>query len=449
MVKINQFEVENVKRVKAVAYDCTGETLTVIGGNNAQGKTSVLDAIMWTLGGDRYKPGNAMREGAEKLATKVTLSNGIIVERRGQGSLKITSPDGRSGQELLNEFVNQFALDLPKFMNASQTDKAHMLLDLFPDLGQQLNDMNEEVKRMFDERHALGVIATRKAKHAEDLPYIEGLPEEPLSGREMTDKLQKALAINARNAETRRRAGQVAKQIAQAESEVASQKQRIAELEARLNEERERLNEKTATVAGLKLEEREAKASIVDLQDEDTTALEQEMEAIDATNAKIRSNLDKRKAEAEATDLQGQYREITEKLDELRAQRLKLLSSVDMPMDGLAIGEAGELLFNGQPWDCMSGSEQLRVAVAISAAVKPECGFVLLDSMERMDVKQLRQFAAWLEAKGLQAIGTRVSTGDECSLVIEDGHQVGERAPAKPIAKATARKPLPETLSFD
>jgi len=438
MVRINQFEVENVKRVKAIAYDCSADTLTVIGGNNAQGKTSVLDAIMWTLGGDRYKPGNAMREGAEKLATKVTLSNGIIVERRGQGSLKITSPDGRSGQALLNEFVNQFALNLPKFMNASQTEKAHMLLDLFPDLGQQLNDLNEEVKRMFDERHALGVIATRKAKHAEDLPYIEDLPEEPLSGREMTDKLQKALAVNARNAETRRRAGQVAKQITQADAEVASQKARIAELEARLTEERERLNELTATVAGLKLEEREARSSIADLQDEDTTALETEMEAIDATNAKIRSNLDKRKAEAEATDMQAQYREITEKLDELRAQRLKLLSSVE-------IGEAGELLFNDQPWDCMSGSEQLRVAVAISAAVKPECGFVLLDSMERMDVNQLRQFAAWLEAKGLQAIGTRVSTGDECSLVIEDGCQVSETAPTQLIARDSAKK----TLSFD
>ena len=160
MVKINQFEVENVKRVRVVSYDCTGETLTIIGGNNAAGKTSVLDAIMWTLGGDRYRPGNAIRDGADKLATKVTLSNGIIVERRGQGSLKVTSPDGKGGQALLNDFVNQFALDLPKFMQGSDAEKARMLLELYPELGAKLKDLNEAVKKTFDERTALGQIAS-------------------------------------------------------------------------------------------------------------------------------------------------------------------------------------------------------------------------------------------------------------------------------------------------
>ncbi len=437
-VKINQFEVENVKRVKAIAYDCAGETLTVIGGGNAQGKTSVLDAIMWTLGGDRYKPGTPMREGAEKLATKVTMSNGIVVERRGQGSLKVTSPDGRSGQALLNEFVNQFALDLPKFMNVSAIEKARMLLELYPDLGAKLQELGEEIKRMFDERHALGQIATRKQKHAEDLPFNKGVPEEPLSGKEMTGKLQEALAVNARNAETRRRAGAVARQIDQADGEIRQQQQRISELEARLVQERDRLADMQGKAAGLKLESKQAQEAIADLRDVDTTALEKEMEEIDSINARIRSNLDKRKAEAESADMQEQYREISQKLDELRAERIKLLSGVEMPLDGLQINEEGDLLFNDHPWDCMSGAEQLRVAVAISAAVKPECGFVLLDGMERMDIKQLRQFAAWLEARGLQAIGTRVSTGDECSIVIEDGQEAGNA----PAAKTTAKKPL-------
>lgn len=55
-VKITQFEVENVKRIKAVQITPSPTGLTVIGGRNNQGKTSVLDAIMWALGGDRYRP---------------------------------------------------------------------------------------------------------------------------------------------------------------------------------------------------------------------------------------------------------------------------------------------------------------------------------------------------------------------------------------------------------
>ena len=43
-VKINSLEVENVKRVKAVALEPAESGLTVIGGRNGQGKTSVLDA---------------------------------------------------------------------------------------------------------------------------------------------------------------------------------------------------------------------------------------------------------------------------------------------------------------------------------------------------------------------------------------------------------------------
>ena len=63
-VKISAFEIENVKRVKAVAYEPTENGLTVLGGKNGQGKTSVLDAIAWTLGGNRFAPSAPYREGS-------------------------------------------------------------------------------------------------------------------------------------------------------------------------------------------------------------------------------------------------------------------------------------------------------------------------------------------------------------------------------------------------
>ena len=44
-IKINALQVENVKRVKAVALEPSANGLTVIGGKNGQGKTSVLDAV--------------------------------------------------------------------------------------------------------------------------------------------------------------------------------------------------------------------------------------------------------------------------------------------------------------------------------------------------------------------------------------------------------------------
>lgn len=121
-VKISSLEIENVKRVKAVQITPAENGLMIIGGKNNQGKTSVLDAIAWALGGDRLKPSQAVREGSViPPHMEVTLSNGIKVVRSGNNStLKVIDPDGnKGGQQLLNEFVEQFALDLPKFLDRS------------------------------------------------------------------------------------------------------------------------------------------------------------------------------------------------------------------------------------------------------------------------------------------------------------------------------------------
>ena len=67
-VKITALEAENVKRIKAVQLAPAANGLTIIGGNNRQGKTSVLDAIAWALGGDKFKPTQPAREGSESPA---------------------------------------------------------------------------------------------------------------------------------------------------------------------------------------------------------------------------------------------------------------------------------------------------------------------------------------------------------------------------------------------
>ena len=70
----------------------------------------------------------------------------------------------------------------------------------------------------------------------------------------------------------------------------------------------------------------------------------------------------------------------------------------------------------------------MKVSTAIVRKLNPKCGFVLLDKLEQMDMHTLHEFGQWLEQEGLQAIATRVSTGDECSIIIEDGYVAGQAA---------------------
>lgn len=153
-IKINKLEIENVKRIKAVKIEPTKNGLTIVGGNNNQGKTSVLDSIAWALGGDRYKPSNASRDGSTIPPNlHIVMSNGLVVERKGKNSsLKVTDPNGnKGGQQLLNDFVEQLALDLPKFMEFSGKEKAQTLLKIIG-VGDQLTALEQQEKELYNER---------------------------------------------------------------------------------------------------------------------------------------------------------------------------------------------------------------------------------------------------------------------------------------------------------
>jgi len=433
-VRITSLEIENVKRVSAVELDIANG-LTVIGGRNGQGKTSILDAIMWALGGDRYRPSNAVHNGEEEAYIKVELDNGVTVERKGvNGALKVTSANGKGGQSLLNEFVNLFALNLPKFMASTGIEKAKLLLDAFPELGVQLQKLNEQHKKLYDERHGLGVIADQKAKYAKELPYATTAPELPLSGADMAARMQEACSHNARCAAIRQQAVNAADSLKGHQLRVDSLTKRVKDLEQSYNEARKDLCEAQARVVGLTQALTAATQTAAAAKEQDITAIQTELEQIDALNARVRANESKRHAEAEAGELREQYNAASAKLEEVRTERMKLLASVALPLESLSIDDEGELVYRGQRWDCMSGAEQLRVATAICAAMKPECGFVLLDKLEAMDTETLAEFAGWLQERNLQAIGTRVGTGAECSIIIDDGHAVNAPAAKRKLA---------------
>lgn len=415
-IKINRLEAENVKRIKAVKVEPTANGLTVIGGKNGQGKTSVLDAIAWALGGDRYRPSEAKNHDSVIPPTlHIVLSNGLVVDRNGKNSdLKVTDPNGqKAGQQLLNEFVEQLALDLPKFMEASSKEKANTLLKIIG-VGDKLTDLEKEEKELFNERTYVGRIATQKEKFAKEQPYYPDAPKDLVSPSELIRQQQDILARNGENQRKREHAKDLQNQVNQMATEISRM--------------RDELEKKEKQYKKVKDDMYIALTSAKDLQDQSTAELEASISDIEEINRKVRANLDKEKAEDDALTYKNQYNELTVRINEVRKSRTELLDHAELPLPELSIAD-GELIYKGQKWDNMSGSERLIVSTAIVRKLNPKCGFVLLDKLEQLDLDTLREFGSWLEAEGLQAIATRVSTGDECSIIIEDGYVVGEEQP--------------------
>lgn len=410
-ITINKLEFENVKRIKAVKVEPVSTGLTVIGGNNNQGKTSVLDAIAWALGGNKYKPSKAAREGSMVPPTlKITMSNGLVVERKGKNSaLKVIDPEGqKAGQQLLDSFVEELAINLPKFMDSTPKEKAQTLLQIIG-VGDQLAELERQEKEYYDKRHAIGVIADQKEKFAKEQTYYPDAPKEVVSISELIQQQQEILAKNGENARKRQNVATIKQNYDFTSQEVERLRAELATAE-----------EKQATLAkDLEIAQKDA----LDLHDESTAEIEANIASIDETNRKVRANLDKDKAEEDAKQQREEYKLMSNKVEEMRQAQRDLLTNADLPLEGLSVYD-GKLLYQDQEWDNMSGSQQLIVATAIIRKLKPDCGFVLIDKLEQMDKQTLEQFGQWLEKEGLQAIATRVSTGDECSIIIEDGYSV-------------------------
>ena len=405
MIKIESLELENVKRVHHVRLEPNENGLTVIGGKNAQGKTSILDAIAWGLGGDKFRPDGANNDEAKTPAKiSIELSNGLVVERKGsKGALYVTDPSGkRAGQTLLDALIEKLALNLPKFLEMNDKEKANQLLKIIG-VEEELSKLEAEEQKLYNERLLQGRIAEQKKGAFDDLgAYIDDVPDEPISAAEMVKQQQEILARNGQRMQWKRDHDQLMDDIMRVERIIEDNKKRLHDLQEKL-----------------KVVEKSPK----ELEMESTAEIEASLQNIEEINRSVEFNQRKRQAEKEMKESREAYDALNLQVEDIRAKKKKLLDGADLPLPDLSI-ENGALTYKGHIWKDMSASEQLRVATAIIRKLKPECGFILMDKLEQFDIDSLNEFGSWLEEQGLQVIATRVSTGDECQIIIEDGYAV-------------------------
>lgn len=400
---------ENFKRLKAVRITPDG-AMVIIGGNNAQGKSSVLDAIAAALGGADAAPDQPVRIGAESGAVVIDLGD-IIVRRTfavdGKSNLTVTSKEGAkfsSPQSMLDKLIGRLSFDPLAF--ARQDAKAQ-LATLKAMLGLDFATQDAERKRIYDERTAIGAVGKSAKARLDAMPAVPAdTPDAEVNVGDLLAKLQEANNYNASYAAA------TSKLQAHVASRVSVQNE-ITQLEAKLAEARERMNRLDLDTAALEDDVRSRKLA-------DTSAIQAQIAAAETTNRAVRAAAQRKQLEAEVDAQAAAWKQKTAAIDAIDTAKTATIAATTMPVPGLSLNDTG-VLYNNVPFSQASSAEQLRVSVAMGLAMNPKLKVVLIRDGSLLDAASMALVAAEAEKHGAQVWMERVGTGSEVGVVIEDG----------------------------
>lgn len=408
-MKIVGLHAENVKRLRAV--DITPDPdVQVVGGSNAQGKTSVLDAIWLALGGGKASKTitRPVRDGQDHATVVLDLGDLKVTRTwnaQGRSTLRVEAADGArytSPQAILDRLVGAMSLDPLAFTRLPARQQREALLDLV-DLDVDLDALEAERAALYTERTEVG----REGKALGDIVVDDTLPAEETSMQRLIADLHDAQEHNARIEQVRREYSATCDRFEAAAKRVEDLQHRLESLEAELAAARQQKERADAALAA-------SNAPI------DTGAIEARMRTVETENAKIRANNAARARAAEAEALRSQYQDLTSRITAIDDRKARALASARFPVDGLGFDDAG-VTYRGVPFSQASGAEQIRVSVAMAMALNPRLRVLRIMDGSLLDAEAMDAIRTQVADADFQLWIERVGDADDGAVVIEDG----------------------------
>ena len=403
-MRITELQAENVKRLKAV--DITpGEHLQIIGGRNAQGKSSVLDAVALALTGKDARKLNPrpLRDGESKGKVSLNLGDYVVTRTftaNGGGTLTVTAGQSKakfpSPQKVLDDLMGRLSFDPQEFIGLPTKEQAAALLELV-ELPIDLEATDAQIRELSEQRLNAG----RDLKSLGSKRTVDtSLPEEAQSATTILNMIQ---SVKDRNRE-----------IQVTENERDASRARIVDLAHEIQKLQQELKAEQEDEKQLS-----EQAKFLGLP-KDTTGLEEQLSSIEETNTRIRANQEAIRRNAEIDEWQGNYDDLDARINELRDSKDKALSEAKFPIDGLGFDESG-VTYKGVPFQQASSMEQLRVSMAIAMASNPKLKVIRIKDGSLLDDDALEYVAQVAEEQDFQVLMERVGDKDPGAIIIEDG----------------------------
>lgn len=426
-MRIVRFSASNFKRLFAVAAELKDGVIKVTG-KNSQGKSSVLDAIQAALGGKKASPEKPIRAGAEQAEVIIETEEFNVLKKwtaRGGETLVVEAKNGArfpAPQAFLDKLGTAgLGFDPLAFSRMAPKDQALLLRRL---VGLDTTALDGQRARLYDERTRVNAECKTLEANWKSLPVpdppsgevgteisIESLyveREGALSTKTLNDGKRSNLAMLTRQHEL------ALNRLRKAEQELAE----AAEAKAEAERQAADLVDPDVAVISAKIEEAKQHNATVQLR----RRLAERHEQAKAQKADGEKKVAAKKAEADG---------ITTKIAEIDAQKQKLLAEAKFPIDGMSV-EGDQVLMRGVPFSQASSSEQIRVGLAMGAALNPKLRVILVRDGSLLDQDSLRVVEEWARVNDVQVFMECVTDGEVGDgIVIEDG-----AIKAEPVAAA-------------
>jgi len=405
-----------VKRLKAVEIKPDG-SLVVVGGRNAQGKTSVLDSIAMALGGEKMLPGKPIREGEDKARVVLELDGtGLVVTRTftPKGSyLKVENAAGatvKSPQAMLDQLVGKLSFDPLEFSRMDRKTQLETLKNL---VGLDFAGQDAEKKRLYDQRTESNREIKKLQANVGAMVKHEGAPAEEVSIAMLMESLRAAQAVQEANAEIRWNHDEAKRDHIRLCAQLAERIEEMRRLQAAVKALEKEIERSEAAVM-------HAAAQVTTIVEPDMAGLQNQLAGAEDINRKVRENQARSLALVGLRECQRGADALSVRIAEIDRQKAAALAAAKFPVEGLAFDESG-VTYRGLPFDQASSAEQLRVSVGMGFALHRDLRVTLIRDGSLLDEGNLKLIADMAEAAGAQVWLERVGEGQECSVIIEDG----------------------------
>ncbi len=452
---IVSLETSNVKRLHVVSIEPDPDgSLVIIGGDNAQGKTCVLDSIEYAMTGKRSIPPKPVRDGEDSAKVVVKLSNGLVVTRTftaaGGGTVRVGNGEGAlytSPQKILDKLLGDL-FDPLAFDGLRPAERLATLAKL---VGIDFTELDAERLGLTEARRVIGVSVRQAEGAIAEMPFDSGAPGEEISISELALKLEEAdnavqLATDAESAlvkwrdEIARLETQTQQQQGIAEREASALRQRAVDAELAATN----VAESNAIVIedlrkGIPAAEEQALAK--EGHEAARGTVRQQLRAAEATNILVRQNIAKLTRVGEVQVEQAAYAAKSAEIVALDVEKQDMVEAAEFPIEGLGLGD-GDVCFQGQPWEQCSLAERMSVCVAMGFALNPDFRVLLIREGSALDAKHLALLDRLAAEQEGQLWIERVGDHDEAAIIIQDGRVRGaEDAP--PAADGQEQPELP------